>query len=177
MLHRLFEAARWASSSFNEQPWSFIVADKTDQDAHQAIAECLVDANRKWAQHAPVLMVSVAKLTFDRNGKANRHAYYDLGQAVATMLVQATDLELVAHQMAGFDQDEARRALQIPDNHDPVAVIALGYPGDAESLPLELQNAEYEPRERKNFNEFVWSGSFGNPMPFESRVKRALEGN
>ncbi len=177
MLHRLFEAARWAASSFNEQPWGFIVAAKQHEEAHQAVAACLVEANREWAQHAPVLMVSLAKLTFDRNGKPNRHAYYDLGQAVATMLVQATDLELVAHQMAGFDQDKARTALEIPDNYDPVAVIALGYPGDSEKLSVELQRGEYEPRERKNFAEFVWSGKFGDPMPFESRVKRALEGN
>jgi nitroreductase len=177
MLHRLFEAARWAPSSFNEQPWGFIVAVKTDQDAHRAIAECLGEANREWAQHAPVLMISVAKLTFDRNGKPNRHAYHDLGQAVAMMLVQATDLELVSHQMAGFDQDQARRKLQIPDNYDPVAVIALGHPGDAEKLPQELQKGEYAPRQRKGFGEFVWSGTFGNPMPFESRVKRALQGD
>lgn len=177
VLHRLFEAARWAASSFNEQPWAFIVAVKTDEEAHRAIAECLVETNRQWAEHAPVLMMSVAKLTFDRNGAANRHAYHDLGQAVATMLVQATDLELVAHQMAGFDQDKARRTLEIPDDYDPVAVIALGYPGDAEKLPQELQKGEYAPRQRKNFSEFVWAGTFGNPMPFESRVKRALEGN
>ncbi len=177
MLHRLFEAARWAASSFNEQPWGFIVAVKTDEEAHRAIAECLVEGNRVWAEHAPVLMISVAKLNFDRNGEANRHAYHDLGQAVATMLVQATALELVAHQMAGFDQDKARRTLEIPDDYDPVAVIALGYPGDAERLSKELQKGEYAPRQRKDFSEFVWSGTFGNPMPFDSRVKRALEGN
>ena len=177
VLHRLFEAARWAPSSFNEQPWAFIVGVKADEEAHRAIAECLVEGNRQWAESAPVLMLSVAKLTFDRNGKPNRHAYHDLGQAVATMLVQATDLQLVAHQMAGFDQDQARRTLEIPDDYDPVAVIALGYPGDAEKLTRELQKGEYAPRQRKNFSEFVWSGTFGNPMPFESRVRRALEGN
>jgi len=177
MLHRLFEAARWAPSSFNEQPWGFIVASREDEEAHLRVAECLLEVNREWAELAPVLMVSVAKLTFDRNDKPNRHAYHDLGQAVALMLVQATDLELVAHQMGGFDQDKARATLEIPDNYDPVAVIALGYPGDGEKLPVELQKREYEPRERKDSRDFVWSGTFGNPMPFESRVKRALEGN
>ena len=129
-----------------------------------------------WAEVAPVLMISIAKLTFDRNDKPNRHAYHDLGQAMALLLVQATDLGLVAHQMAGFDQDKARATLNIPDNYDPVAGLALGYPGDAEKLPRELHEREYAPRQRKGFEEFVWSGVFGTPMPFESRVKRALEG-
>ena len=122
-------------------------------------------------------MISVAKLFFDRNGKPNRHAYHDLGQAVALMLVQATDLELAAHQMGGFDQEQARESLEIPGDYDPVASIALGYPGDSEKLSPELLRKEYAPRERKNFNEFVWSEKFGNALPFESRVKRALEGN
>lgn len=177
MLHRLFEAARWAPSSFNEQPWGFIVGTREDAEAHAAIASCLVEKNRLWAQHAPVLMMSVAKLTLERTGKPNRHAYHDLGQAVAMLLIQATDLELVAHQMGGFDQEVARRVLRIPDNYDPVAGIALGFPGDPEKLPPELQRGEYAPRQRRDFKEFVWSGTFGNPMPFDSRVKRALEGN
>jgi nitroreductase len=177
MLHRLFEAARWAPSSFNEQPWGFIVASKQQEEAHAAIAACLTESNREWAQHAPLLMISVAKLTFERNGKPNRHAYHDLGQAVAMMLVQATDLELAAHQMGGFDRDQVRTILEIPDNYDPVAAIALGYPGDSEKLSPELLKREYRPRERKNFNEFVWTEKFGNALPFESRVKRALEGN
>jgi nitroreductase len=93
------------------------------------------------------------------------------------LLVQATDLDLVVHQMGGFDQQRAREVLQIPEHYDPVAGIALGYPGDPESLPAELQRAEYGPRVRRDFKEFVWEGAFGNPMPFESRVKRALEGH
>lgn len=177
MLHRLFEAARWAPSSFNEQPWGFIVTTRQDPEPHGALIDCLNEGNRRWAQHAPVLMMSVAKLTFERNDKPNRHAYHDLGQAVAMLLVQATDLELIVHQMAGFDQEKAREVLRIPDGYDPVAAIALGYPGDPEELPVELQKGEYSPRERKDFKEFVWSGTFGTPMPFESRVKRALEGN
>ncbi|MGD8816998.1 MAG: nitroreductase family protein [Acidobacteriota bacterium] len=177
MLHRLFEAARWAPSSRNEQPWSFIVCPKQNEEAHGALLRCLSESNQEWAQHAPILMMSVAKLALDHNGKPNRHAYHDVGQAVAMMLVEATDLELVAHQMGGFDQDKARELLQIPEGFDPVAAIALGYPGDAENLSLALQKREYAPRERKDFSEFVWSGTFGNPMRFESRVKRALEGN
>jgi nitroreductase len=174
-LHRIFEAARWAPSSFNEQPWGFVVATKDDLDAHRSIADCLVEANRRWAELAPVLMISVAKLTLDRNGNPNRHAYHDLGQAVAFMLVQVTDLGLVAHQMGGFNQNKARATLNIPDNYDPVAGIALGYPGDTETLPPELQAEECEPRQRKGLEDFVWSGVFGTSMSFKSRVERTLE--
>lgn len=177
MLHRLFEAARWAPSSFNEQPWSFIVGARADEEAHAAIASCLSEGNREWAGKAPVLMIAVAKLRFGRNDKPNRHAYYDVGQAVAMLSVQATDLELVLHQMAGFDRDKAREVLEIPEDHDPVTAIALGFPGDAEQLPADLQKREYAPRERDGFDQFVWAGKFGEAMPFPSRVRRALDGN
>ena len=167
-LHSLVEAARWAASSFNEQPWAFVVAHKRETEAFQAIADCLVEGNRAWALEAPLLMISVAKLTFDHNGKPNRHAYHDLGQAVANMLIQATELGLFAHQMAGFSEDKARENLRIPDSHDPVAVIALGYPGDPEELPTKLRDKETEPRSRRGFEEFVFHGVFGEPMPFDS---------
>jgi len=176
-LYRIFEAARWAPSSFNIQPWGFIVATKNDLDAHRSIADCLVEGNRHWAELAPVLMISVAKLTLDHNGRPNRHAYHDLGQAVALMLVQATALGLVARQMGGFNQDKARATLNIPDDYDPVAGIALGYPGDTEKLPLELQAAEKEPRQRKGIEDFVWSGVFGASMSFKSRAERTLKGD
>jgi nitroreductase len=176
-LHSLFEAARWAPSSFNEQPWGFIVAAKQDAEAHAALAACLVEGNRVWAAAAPVLMMSVAKLAFDHTGKANRHAYHDVGLAMGMMLVQATDLGLYVHQMAGFDRDQARSSLAIPETHDPVAAIALGYPGDAEKLPAKLQEKEYAPRSRNDFDTFVWTGKFGEPMRFESRVRRALKGD
>lgn len=176
-LYSLFEAARWAPSSFNEQPWSFVVATKQEAEAHAAIAACLVEGNRMWAAAAPVLMMSVAKLAFDKTGKENSHAYHDVGLAVGMMLVQATDLGLVIHQMAGFDRDQARSSMAIPETHDPVAAIALGYPGDAEKLPKKLQEKEYAPRSRNDFDTFVWAGKFGEPMRFESRVRRALQGD
>ena len=166
-LYRLFEAARWAPSSFNQQPWGFIVGTKEDEPAHRAIADCLVEGNRAWAAAAPVLLMSLAKLTFDHNGKPNRHAYHDLGLAVGSMLVQATDLGLIAHQMAGFDVDKARTDLQVPEGYDPVAAMALGYPGDAEKLPEALREKEHGPRARNDFAEFVFAGTFGNPLPFE----------
>jgi nitroreductase len=176
-LYSLFEAARWAPSSFNEQPWGFIVATMQDAEAHARIAACLVEGNRVWAEAAPVLMMSVAKLQFDHTGKENRHAYHDVGLAMGMVLVEATHLGLFVHQMAGFDRDQARSSLEIPETHEPVAAIALGYPGDAEKLPAKLQEKEYAPRSRNDFDAFVWAGKFGEPMPFESRVRRALKGD
>lgn len=176
-LHSLFEAARWAPSSFNEQPWGFMVATRQQAEQHQAMVECLSEGNQVWAADAPVLLLSIAKLTFDRNGKPNRHAYHDTGMAVANLVLQATDLGLVVHQMAGFDQQQARTRFAVPEGWDPVAVIAIGYSGDPEELPSDLTQREYRKRKRKSFEEFVFSGTFGEPLPFESRVKRALAGD
>lgn len=176
-LHSLFEAARWAPSSFNEQPWSFVMATKQQEERHQALLDLLTEGNRAWAQHAPVLILSVAKLGFARNDKPNRHAYHDAGMALANLATQATHLGLALHPMAGFDVDKARETLEIPDGYDPVAMVALGHAGQIDRLPDELEAKELAPRERRPFSEFVFSGKWGEPMPFESRVKRALAGD
>lgn len=176
-LHRLFEAARWAPSSFNEQPWSFIVALKANEEQHQRMVDVLVEGNRKWAANVPVLILSVAKLNFEKNDKENLHAWHDVGLAAMSLVVQATDLGLFVHQMAGFDREKARKTYKVPEDHQPVAVIAIGYPGDPEKLPKDLQEKEYSPRVRKPFSEFVFTGQWGEPMTFASRVRRALEGN
>src|SRR2546426_5475838 len=107
-LRSLWEAARWAPSSYNEQPWSFIVATKEDEAEYARLLSCLVEGNIQWAQHAPVLMVSVARLSFDEDGNPNLHAFHDVGQAVANLIVQATALGLVVHQMAGIFPDKIR---------------------------------------------------------------------
>ena len=176
-LHSMFEAARWAASSFNEQPWRFVVATQQEEDKFQALLGCLIERNREWAKRAPVLILSVAKLIFERNGKPNRHAYHDVGQAFANMAIEATHLGLAVHPMGGFDIDKARVDLAIPDDYDPVAMIAVGRAGDFDSLPDELKTAELAPRTRNPSKDFVYSGKFGEPMPFESRVKRALMGD
>jgi nitroreductase len=161
----LLEAARWAPSSYNEQPWSFLVATKDDAGEFERLLSCLVEFNAGWAQHAPVLMLSVAALQLQRNGKPNRHAFHDVGLAVENLVLQATALGLEAHQMAGFDVDKARELYQIPETHEPVAVIALGYPGDPDSLPSPLRERETQPRVRKGLHEFVYTGRWGNRSP------------
>ncbi|TLY33034.1 MAG: nitroreductase [Nitrospirae bacterium] len=168
IMRSLLEAARWAPSSYNEQPWSFIVATKDDTAEFSRLLSCLVEGNIQWAQHAPVLMVSVARLSFEDDGKPNRHAFHDVGLAVANLIVQATALGLVVHQMAGILPDKIRELYGIPEGYEAVAGIALGYPGDPQSLPEGLRKRELAPRERKPLTEFVFSGSWGQTSPLVS---------
>lgn len=164
-LRSLLEAARWAPSSFNEQPWSFIVATKEHPGEYERLLSCLVEGNVRWAQHAPVLMLSVAKLAFERNGKPNRHAFHDVGLAVENLVIQATVLGLAVHQMAGFHVDKARELFSIPDGHEPVAALVLGFPGDPAGLPEDLRERELAPRIRKPLESFVFTGQWGQPSP------------
>ena len=127
-LQSLFEAARWAPSSNNEQPWHFIVGIKADPSAHDRLVACLKEGNRKWAFRAPVLILSVARLNFEDEGTPNRHAWHDTGMAALSLCLQATALRLVTHQMAGFEIEKARTDLGIPAGYEPVAMIAVARP-------------------------------------------------
>ncbi len=160
-LASLFEAARWAPSSMNEQPWRFVVATRRDPEAFQAIFGTLAEGNQKWAGQASVLMVVAASRAFARNGKLNRHSLYDTGAAVAWLSAEATARGLVLHQMGGFDRDRAAAVLGIPADYDPVVVVALGYPAPDESLPLEQAERERAPRVRKPQAETVFRGRWG----------------
>ncbi len=162
-LRSLLEAARWAPSSNNEQPWSFLIATREQPEEFAKLLDCLVEGNRIWAQHAPVLMLSLAKLRFADDGDPNRHALHDVGLAAANLVVQATASGLQVHQMAGFQMEKARAAFQIPENYEPVAALAIGYPGDPASLPDRLRARELAPRKRKLLSEFVFSGRWGAP--------------
>lgn len=158
----LLEAARWAASSYNEQPWHFFVATKRQPEEYQKLLECLVEFNQGWAQTAPVLMLSVAATQFARNGKPNQHAWHDVGLAAATLCLQATSMGLVCHGMAGFNASQARTALKIPENHEPVAAWAIGYQSDDLSvLPEDLREQEQKPRERKPLSDWVFTGTWG----------------
>ena len=159
----LLEAARWAPSAFNEQPWAFLVADRNDPVAHELMVSCLVPGNQTWAREAPVLMIALARTRLARNDKPNRHALYDVGQAVAVMTVQATAEGLFAHQMGGIDVERIREAYALPEDVEPVAGSALGRPGDLEALPVDLRRRDEGPRRRKPQAEWVFAGAWGEP--------------
>jgi nitroreductase len=161
----LFEAARWAPSSSNAQPWSFIVGTKDDPANFTKILECLVEQNQVWAKNAPVLVLTVATMNFDKNQQPNRHAFHDVGQAAANLALQATALGLEVHQMAGILPDKAREIFSVPSGYEVVAGIALGYPGDPASLPEPLLTRELASRTRKALDSFVFTGSWGNTAP------------
>lgn len=167
-LGALFEAARWAPSCFNDQPWSFVVGVKgaDDGDAWKKVFDVLVPANQAWAQHAPVLALSIARTVFAFNGKHNRHALYDTGAAAMNLTVQAQALGLVVHQMGGFDVEKARAAFALPANNDPIAAMAIGYAGDASALPPDLAQRELAPRARRELGATFFGGTFGATHPF-----------
>lgn len=154
----MFEAARWAASSFNEQPWRFIVATKADPEAYSKALGCLVEANQGWAKAAPVLVLTAAKQDFTKNSKPNRVAQHDLGQAAAHMALQAAELGLVIHQMAGVEQDKVVSAYGVPDGYTAETAIAIGYP---ELTDGGLNDAESKARQRKAFDEFVFGDGWG----------------
>lgn len=164
-LRSLWEAARWAPSSYNEQPWYFLVATKDDEAEYEKMLSCLVEGNQQWARLASVLMISVARLQFEKNGKPNRHAFHDVGLAVANMIFEATALGLFVHQMAGFYPDKVRELYDVPDGFEPVAAIAIGYPGDVDALPEDFKERETAPRQRKPLESFVFRGAWDNSSP------------
>lgn len=164
-LRAIFEAARWAASSFNAQPWFYIVATKDDPENFKRVLECFVEFNQGWAKGAPVLALSVARMKFEHNGEPNNHAYHDVGQATANLALEATNLGLQIHQMAGILPEKARQIFGIPQGFEAVAGIALGYPGDPASLTDKLRERELAPRERKPVSSFVFTGNWGKPSP------------
>lgn len=163
-LSSLFEAARWAPSCYNTQPWRFMVATKDQPEHYDALLQCLMAKNREWAASAPVLVLSMACADFE-NGKPNRHALHDVGQAVAQMTIQARALGLYVHQMAGFSQKKAREAFGIPEDFIPTAAIAIGFAGDPETLGDDFREMETARRTRHELSDLVFTGTFGQTSP------------
>lgn len=156
-LAKVFEAARWTASAFNEQPWRFIVGTR-NTPTFKKIFDSLMEMNQAWAGKAPVLILGVTKTKFSHNDSPNNSALYDLGAATSYMTLQAAALGLSTHQMAGYNQAAAREAFGIPEEYALGAVVALGYQGDPAALNQEqLIAREITPRERKPLNKFVFS--------------------
>lgn len=152
------EAARWAPSSYNEQPWSFLVAERTDAESFGRMLHCLVEGNRAWAQHAGVLLLTVASKLFAKNGKPNKAAEHDIGLAAENFALQATALGLQAHQMIGIEAAKIRATYRVPENHEPLTAIALGYPAPVTAQTTDpLAQRDSTRRGRKPLHEFVFS--------------------
>ncbi len=169
VLRSLFEAARWAPSCYNEQPWAYLVAAREDKDSFEKMLSVLVEFNANWAKGAPVLAIAVAELAFGKNNAPNRNAQYDTGAASAMLSVEATAHGLAVHQMAGFDPEKARQIFGIPAGWEAIAALAIGYPGDPASLPQPLKDREMAPRIRKPIAEFVMTGRWGHTAPFAAK--------
>jgi nitroreductase len=160
-LRSLFEAARWAASSYNEQPWSYIVATKANPAEYERLLSCLVEGNQPWAKAAPVLSLGCTSLNFVRNGKPNAAAVHDLGLASATLTFEATARGLYVHQMIGILPDKARGLFRIPEEVQPVTGLAIGYVAAPETLPEAYRPRDLAPRQRKTLAAFVFGGQWG----------------
>jgi len=168
-LSSLFEAARWAASSYNEQPWTYFVATRKDPGEFERLLSCLVPANQAWAKAAPVLVLGIVSLRFSQTQKDNRAAVHDLGLASANLVVEATARGLSVHQMIGILPDRARELYQIPVNSEAWTAMAIGYKANADALPEGLRERDLAPRQRKTISQFVFTGSWGQPSSLARR--------
>lgn len=156
-LATLFEAAMWAASAGNSQPWVFVYAHRTDKVNFQRLLSCLNPSNQTWAQHAAVLVLTLARTTMP-NGSPNAWARHDVGAATTTLLLQATALGLHGHVMGGFDADKTAKAYNLPPNVEPVTFTALGHQGAPEQLEEPNRTRETAPRTRKPVSEVAFIG-------------------
>jgi len=161
----LCEAARWAPSCFGDQPWRFMVWDKNSNvDAWQKAFDCLVPGNQEWVKHAPVLLLVCADTLFGHNQKPNRWAQYDTGAAAENLCLQAADLGLMTHQMGGFNLDATREAFAIPEQFTLMAMVAIGYSGDANQLSDDLKARELAERKRKQLADLFFDSAWSKPI-------------
>ncbi len=157
----LLEAARWAASSMNEQPWRFIVARKENEESFGKMLESMNESNRNWAKDASVILLTVASNKIAAKDFTNEYAWHDVGLAVGNMSLQAMSMDIYLHQIGGFNKEISKELFNIPAGFQPVSMIALGYRGSAESLPHPLRERELMPRKRKPLSELVYINNFG----------------
>lgn len=162
-LSSLFEAARWAPSSYNEQPWTYFVATRREAGEYERLLSCLLPANQAWAKAAPVLAIGVVSLKFAQTHKDNRAAVHDLGLASANLVLEATARGISVHQMIGILPDRARELYHIPEHSEAWTAMAIGYRASADTLPAALKERDLAPQQRKHLNQFVFTGSWGQP--------------
>lgn len=162
-LRALFEAARWAPSAYNEQPWRYIVATKSEPEEFARVLSCLVEGNQAWARAVPVLAIGCTMLNFSQNGKPNVTAIHDLGLASGNLLAEATARGLVVHQMSGILPGRVKELYGLPEGARAITGIAIGYAADADALPEEMREGELSPRARRPLGEFVFGGNWATP--------------
>lgn len=164
-LLQMLEAARWAPSCYGAEPWRFLVWDRNrNPQGWERACECLAQGNQAWARNAPVLMVAVADSRFAHNDKPNRWGEYDTGAASVSLHIQGVELGLVVHQMGGFSKDQLAEAFDIPERYTPMAMIAVGHPGDPGSLSDDQRKNELGERRRRPLGEIAFEGSWENPL-------------
>lgn len=162
-LKAMFEAAGYAPSCNNEQPWMFVYSTQKEGKIFNDYLGFLVDSNRVWAKDAYALVISMARTKFSYNNKPNRHAFHDTGMAVSNLLIQALAMDIYVHQMAGYSVDKVKDYFKLNDDIEPVAMMAVGYMGDGVSLSPELLKRDEKRRPRKSANEFTFKNSLSDP--------------
>jgi nitroreductase len=166
-LRHLFEAARAASSAFNEQPWHYVVLDDATPEETRRVLDCMAPHNRAWAEKAPVVIASIAQLGFRARDGINRHSFHDVGQANAHLALKAAELGMTVHLVGGFDPAAAGAVLALPEGFDVVALITLAYPGSPDDLPEDLRRRELAPRSRRPLEAFTFHGRWLRAFEYE----------
>jgi len=161
-LKAMFEAASYAPSCNNEQPWLFVYTTQDEKEVFNDYIGFMTDGNKVWAKNAYALVISMARSRFSHSGRPNRHSFHDTGMAVTNLLLQATALDVYVHQMAGYSVDKVKEYFRLSDDIEPVAMMAVGYLGDGTSLSPELLSRDEKRRPRKSIKEFVFKNSFAN---------------
>jgi nitroreductase len=163
-LVRLLEAARWTPSARNDQPWRFVVVPNTNTVHFEGILEGFQRFNSCWAKNAAVFIVAIGRTAWEAGGETNPFSAYDLGQAVAYLTLQAEAEGLVSRQIGAFNSDPIRKVLEVPNGYSLLTVVAMGYPGEVDSLPAEYRSLETAPRTRKALGEIAFDGKWGKPL-------------
>lgn len=159
----LFEAARWAPSAYNDQPWNFIIVTKDNPEQFEKMLNLLLDGNKIWAINASALILTIASLRASHNGDENFHAIYDLGASVTNLSLQAVELNIHVNQMGGFYRDKATKAFHLNEEYLAVSILALGYLPETETFK-EKKERHFAKRKRKSLNEFVFTNNWGTPF-------------
>jgi nitroreductase len=162
-LKAMFEAAGYAPSCNNEQPWMFVFTTRKDPEVFNGYLEFMNESNSIWARNAYAIIISMARTKFTYNGKHNRYAFYDTGMAVSNMLLQAYTMDVFVHQMGGYSVEKVKEYFKLNDDIEPVAMMAAGYLGDGTSLSPELLKRDEKRRSRKFVNEFTFKNVLSDP--------------